>query len=108
VTAVGNDYGYAEIYARLVQAMGRKGDILIGISTSGNSPNIIKALETARTIGMVTVGMSGAGGGKMRALCDYLLDMPSTDTPRIQEAHILVGHIICQLVEEGMFGSGPR
>ena len=108
VTAVGNDYGYAEIYARLVQAMGRKGDILIGISTSGNSPNIIKALETARTIGMVTVGMSGAGGGKMRALCDYLLDMPSTDTPRIQEAHILVGHILCQLVEEGMFGSGPR
>jgi D-sedoheptulose 7-phosphate isomerase len=108
VTAVGNDYGYAEIYARLVQAMGRKGDILIGISTSGNSPNIVKALETARTIGMVTVGMSGAGGGNMRALCDYLLDMPSTDTPRIQEAHILVGHIICQLVEEGMFGSGPR
>ena len=104
VTAVGNDYGYAEIYARLVQAMGRKGDILIGISTSGNSPNIVKALETARTIGMVTVGMSGEGGGNMRALCDYLLDMPSTDTPRIQEAHILVGHILCQLVEEGMFG----
>ena len=104
VTAVGNDYGYGEIYARLVQAMGRKGDVLIGISTSGNSPNIVKALETARTIGMVTVGMSGAGGGKMRALCDYLLDMPSTDTPRIQEAHILVGHILCQLVEEGMFG----
>jgi D-sedoheptulose 7-phosphate isomerase len=64
----------------------------------------VKALETARTIGMVTVGMSGAGGGNMRALCDYLLDMPSTDTPRIQEAHILVGHILCQLVEEGMFG----
>ena len=104
VTAVGNDYGYGEIYARLVQAMGRKGDVLIGISTSGNSPNIVKALETARTIGMVTVGMSGAGGGKMRALCDYLLDMPSTDTPRIQEAHILVGHILCQLIEEGMFG----
>ena len=104
VTAVGNDYGYGEIYARLVQAMGRKGDVLIGISTSGNSPNIVKALETARTIGMVTVGMSGAGGGKMRPLCDHLLDMPSTDTPRIQEAHILVGHILCQLIEEGMFG----
>jgi len=104
VTAVGNDYGYEEIYARLVRAMGRRGDVLIGISTSGNSPNILRALEAARAAGMVTVGMTGAGGGKMRALCDYLLDMPSTDTPRIQEAHILAGHILCQLVEEGLFG----
>lgn len=104
VTAVGNDYGYEEIYARLVRAMGRRGDVLIGISTSGNSPNILRALEAARAVGMVTVGMTGAGGGKMRALCDYLLDMPSTDTPRIQEAHILAGHILCQLVEEGLFG----
>ena len=104
VTAVGNDYGYEEIYARLVRAMGRRGDVLIGISTSGNSPNILRALEAARAVGMVTVGMTGTGGGKMRALCDYLLDMPSTDTPRIQEAHILAGHILCQLVEEGLFG----
>lgn len=103
LTAVANDYSYDEVYSRLVRAKGRKGDILFGISTSGNSPNIVKAMQEARARGMITVGMTGATGGKMKDLSDYLLNMPSTDTPRIQEGHILVGHIICELVEKQFF-----
>ncbi|MFN4144714.1 MAG: SIS domain-containing protein [Runella sp.] len=103
MTAVGNDYSYEEVYARAVRGFGREGDVLVGISTSGNSPNIVKALEAARTQGMTTVGMTGETGGKMRELCDFLLNVPSTDTPRIQECHILLGHIICQIVEENLF-----
>lgn len=103
LTAVGNDYSYEEVFSRLVRAMGRTGDILIAISTSGNSKNVIKAIEQANKIGMVTVGLTGQKGGKMKDLCKYLIRVPSDDTPRIQEAHILVGHIICELVEFSLF-----
>lgn len=105
ITAVSNDYSFEEVYSRLVKAEGNKGDLLIGISTSGNSKNIIKALEAANEIGMITVGMTGASGGKMKNLCRYLINIPSTDTPRIQESHILIGHIICEIVEKELFGS---
>lgn len=103
LTAVANDYSYDEVFARLVKAKGRKGDILIGISTSGNSPNVIKAIEVANEIGMITVGLTGQTGGKMKGICKYLINVPSTDTPRIQEAHITIGHIICELVEKELF-----
>ncbi len=103
LTAVGNDYGYDHVYSRMVEAMGQEGDVLVGISTSGNSPNIIAALEVANRKGMITVGMTGETGGKMRELCQYLLNVPSTDTPRIQECHILMGHIMCEIVESNLF-----
>lgn len=103
LTAVANDYSYNEVYARIVKAKGRKGDILVGLSTSGNSANIIEAFKVAKEKGMLIVGFTGATGGKMKPLCDYLINIPSTDTPRIQECHITVGHIICQLVEEQLF-----
>lgn len=103
LTAVANDYSYDDIYSRLVDGTMEKGDVLIGISTSGNSPNIVKAFETARAKGIVTVGFTGAGGGKMKDLSDYLLNVPSTVTPRIQESHILLGHIICELTEAAIF-----
>ncbi|MBP7168427.1 MAG: D-sedoheptulose 7-phosphate isomerase [Bacteroidia bacterium] len=103
MTAVANDYSFDVVYSRMIKACGRKGDVLVGISTSGNSKNIIAALEEAKNAGMITVGMTGEGGGKMRSLCDYLLQSPSNDTPRIQETHILMGHIICQLIEEGLY-----
>lgn len=105
LTAVANDYSYDEVFSRLVKAKGRKGDILIGISTSGNSTNVIKAIEVANEIGMITVGMTGKPGGKMRNLCKYLINVPSTDTSRIQEAHIMIGHIICEIVEKELFGA---
>lgn len=103
LTAVANDYSYDEIYARMTRAMGREGDILIGISTSGNSGNVVRALEDARKIGMQTFGLTGQGGGKMLALCDEILRAPSDDTPRIQECHILIGHLLCELVEDSLF-----
>lgn len=106
VTAVANDYSYDEIYARMVRAAGRKGDVLIGMSTSGNSGNIIKALEAARTLGVRTIGMTGETGGKMRDLCDFLINIPSQDTPRIQECHMLLGHLMCELIEAAMFEDG--
>ncbi len=106
LTAVGNDYSFDDIYSRIVKAKGRKGDILFGISTSGNSKNIINALQQAQSQGMTTIGFSGKTGGKMKEYCDYIISVPSTDTPRIQEAHILVGHIICELVEERLFEKG--
>lgn len=105
LTAVANDYSYEEIFSRMVKAQGRNGDILIGISTSGNSKNVLKAIEEANKIGMITVGMTGAKGGKMKELCKYSICVPSDDTPRIQEAHILIGHIICELVESALFSS---
>ncbi len=104
LTAVANDYSYDVIYARLVEGIGLKGDILIGLSTSGNSKNIVQAFETAKEKGIITIGFTGAGGGKMKEVSDYLFNVPSNDTPRIQESHILLGHIICQLVEEKVFG----
>ena len=103
LTAVANDYSYDEVYSRLVSAKGRKGDVLIALSTSGNSPNILRALETANEADMITVGFTGESGGKMKELCRYLLNVPSSDTPRIQEAHILLGHILCEIVESNIF-----
>ena len=103
ITAVANDYSYDEIYARLIKAKGRKGDILIGISTSGNSENIIRAFREARSRGMLTVALTGKTGGKMKNEADILLNVPSDDTPRIQESHILIGHIICEIVEANLF-----
>lgn len=105
VTAVANDYTYDEIYSRYVNGVGKKGDVLIGISTSGNSENILRALKVAKSKGMVTVAMTGESGGKMKDVVDYLLNVPSTDTPRIQEAHIMLGHIFCQIVEEDLFAN---
>ena len=104
LTAVANDYSYDVIYARLLEGLAKPGDVLVGISTSGNSGNIVKAFEMAKSIGVVTVGFTGASGGKMKTLSDFLINIPSTTTPRIQESHILVGHIICELVEENIFG----
>jgi D-sedoheptulose 7-phosphate isomerase len=103
LTAVANDYSYDVIYARLVEGICAEGDILIGLSTSGNSKNIVQAFEVARRQKVVTIGFTGSSGGKMKELSDYLFNVPSSDTPRIQESHILVGHIICQLVEEMYF-----
>lgn len=102
-TAVANDYSYDVIYSRLTQAMGRKGDVLIGLSTSGNSTNVIKALEIANQIGMVTVAFTGETGGKMKDTAKYLINIPSKDTPRIQECHMILGHTICELVEIALF-----
>ena len=103
VTAVANDYSYDVVYARMVEAAGRSGDVLVAISTSGNSGNILAAIEKARAQGMKIIGMTGASGGKMADLCDVLLNVPSTDTPRIQESHILMGHILCQMTEQTLF-----
>jgi D-sedoheptulose 7-phosphate isomerase len=104
LTAIGNDYGYEQIFRRQLEANGRKGDVFIGISTSGNSANVLTALQRAQDLGMVTVGFTGQDGGEMRTYCDYCIQVPSRSTPRIQEAHILVGHIICGIVENAVFG----
>lgn len=103
LTAVANDYSYNMIYARLIEGIADAGDVLVGLSTSGNSENIIKAFEVARLKKMITIAFTGESGGKMKASSDYLVNIPSADTPRIQESHILIGHIICQLVEEKYF-----
>ena len=103
ITAVANDYGYDEIYSRMVQASGRAGDILIAISTSGNSTNVIKAIKKAKEIGIITIGLTGKKTGDMDSICDVIIKAPTNDTPRVQEMHILIGHIICQLIEEKMF-----
>lgn len=103
LTAVANDYGYDQVYARIIHGTGHPGDILIGLSTSGNSANIINAFDAAKEKGIITIAFTGLTGGQMKAQSNYLINIPSTDTPRIQESHILVGHIICQLVEEKLF-----
>ncbi len=103
LTAVANDYSYDEVYARLLKGMGREGDVLVGLSTSGNSNNIIRAFEVARELRITTVGLTGETGGKMAGLCDFMINIPSIDTPRIQESQIMVGHIICELVESTLF-----
>jgi D-sedoheptulose 7-phosphate isomerase len=103
VTAVANDYSYDEVYARMIRAMGRKGDILVAISTSGNSGNILRAIDVAQELGMIVVGMTGKTGGLMKDKCNFLLNPPSTDTPRVQESHIMIGHILCELVEAAVF-----
>lgn len=104
LTAVANDYSYDVIYSRLVEGICVEGDVLIGLSTSGNSKNILNAFAAAKEKGVITIGLTGESGGKMKDACDYLLNVPSSDTPRIQESHILIGHIICELVETKIFG----
>lgn len=103
LTAIGNDYGYERLFSRQVQALGREGDIFIGISTSGNSANVIAAFEEAKQLNLKTIGFTGLSGGKMANMCDITLRMPSSETPKIQEGHIAIGHIICGLVEAAMF-----
>ncbi len=103
VTAVANDYGYEEIYSRMVEAIGKNGDVLLALSTSGNSKNVLRAIDKANSQGLITIGFSGNDGGAMQNLCKYNLIIPSDNTARIQEAHILVGHIICKLIEQKMF-----
>jgi D-sedoheptulose 7-phosphate isomerase len=103
LTAVANDYSFEEIYSRLVEAKGKKFDVLIAISTSGNSPNVLKAMKKGIEKGMYIVALTGKTGGKMKTYCDSLINVPSTDTPRIQEAHILIGHLICEMVESNLF-----
>ena len=104
LTAVGNDYGYDYIFSRLLRGTAKRGDVLVGISTSGNSKNIVKAYETAKEMGVTIISLTGETGGIMKDFSDILLNVPSTDTPRIQESHIMIGHIICELVETDMFG----
>jgi D-sedoheptulose 7-phosphate isomerase len=105
ITAVANDYAYDVIFSREVDAFCKKGDVLVGISTSGNSANVLKAFETAKDKGVLTIAMTGESGGKMASISDILINIPSNDTPRIQESHITIGHIICQIVEEELFQS---
>lgn len=105
ITAVANDYAYDVIFSREVEAFCKEGDVLIGISTSGNSANVLKAFETAKGKGVLTIAMTGESGGKMASISDILINIPSNDTPRIQESHITIGHIICQIVEEELFQS---
>lgn len=103
LTAIGNDYGYERVFERQVQALGVRGDVFFGITTSGRSPNVLRALEQARAKGLVTVGMTGNRGGPIHDLCDHVLAVPSPDTPRIQEGHIVLAHTVCLIVEERMF-----
>jgi len=103
LTAVGNDYGYNKIFSRQIQANGQKGDIFIAISTSGNSKNIIKAIKQAKSQNIITIGLTNTNGGKMKDLCDYSISVPSTNTARVQESHIMIAHIICALVENKLF-----
>lgn len=103
LTAIANDYGFEHVYERLIKGNGKKGDVLVGLSTSGNSLNITKAFETAKKLDITTIAFTGENGGKLKEVADYILQIPSTDTPRIQEAHILIGHIICELIETEMF-----
>ncbi len=103
ITAVANDYSYDVIYSRILKGIGNEGDVLVGLSTSGNSKNIVKAFEMAREKRMTTIAFTGSTGGKLKQLADFLINIPSDDTPRIQESHITLGHIICQMVEEIYF-----
>lgn len=103
LTAVANDYSYDEIYSRIIKAVGKKGDVLVGLSTSGNSRNVINALIEAKKLGCTTIGFTGAGGGEMKQYCDILIEIPSKNTPRIQECHMIIGHSICELVEKELF-----
>jgi len=105
LTAIGNDYGFDLVFARQIEALGREGDILVGISTSGSSPNVVRAIEAAKARALWTAALTGASGGKLKDLADCTLRMPSDATPRIQECHILTGHLICEIVEEMMFGN---
>jgi D-sedoheptulose 7-phosphate isomerase len=103
LTAVGNDYGYDKLFSRQIQAIGRAGDIFMGYTTSGRSKNILNAFEEARIQGLVTIGLSGKNGGEIIELCDFLIEIPSQSTPKIQEGHLIVGHLVCGLVESAIF-----
>lgn len=103
MTAVSNDYGFESTYSRMLEAIGKKGDVLIALSTSGNSENVVNAVKMANSLGMLSVGMSGATGGEIKELCQHNIIIPSSNTARIQEAHIIVGHIFCQIIEEKLF-----
>ena len=105
LTAIGNDYGFDLVFARQLEALGKEGDVAVGISTSGNSPNVLRALEVAKSKSIYTVALTGASGGKMKDVADCTIRIPSDETPRIQECHILTGHIICEIAEEMLFGS---
>jgi len=104
LTAIGNDHGFSKLFARQIEALGNTGDVFVGISTSGNSPDIIEALKTCKEKHILTIGLTGLKGGLMKGMCDICICVPSEDTPRIQEVHILIGHIICSIVEEDLFG----
>ncbi len=106
LTAIGNDYGYDKVFSRQLEGMAQEGDLFIGISTSGNSQNIINAFESAKDRGVTTVALAGRDGGKMAAMADYAIIVPSNATPRIQESHILIGHILCDIIEKELFGGG--
>lgn len=103
LTAIGNDYGYEMLFSRQVQALGNRGDVFVGYSTSGKSPNVLRAFEEARAKGLICVGLTGNCGGPMQELCDFILEVPSADTPKIQEGHLVLGHILCGLVENALF-----
>lgn len=103
LTAVANDYSYDQIYSRMIKGSGKKGDVLFGISTSGNSANVINALNQAKNLGMITIALTGEGGGKMASIADICIKVPSNNTARIQEAHIMIGHIICEIIESELF-----
>jgi D-sedoheptulose 7-phosphate isomerase len=103
LTAVANDYSFDVVYERMIEARGKSGDVLVGISTSGNSKNVVLAMKKAQELGMITIGLTGESGGEMKNCSDILINVPSNDTPRIQECHIMIGHIICEIVEEKMF-----
>jgi D-sedoheptulose 7-phosphate isomerase len=104
LTAIGNDYGYEQSFARPLEAFARAGDVLVGLTTSGNSKNVLEAFRRARELGVTSIGLTGEGGGQLAELADILLDVPSRETPRIQECHILIGHCLCQAVEQALFG----
>jgi D-sedoheptulose 7-phosphate isomerase len=104
ITAIGNDYGYEYLFSRQIEANGVKGDAFLGISTSGNSKNIIEGVKKAKEKGLITIGLTGETGGEMKNLCDYIIKVPSSETPRIQESHILIGHIWCSMIEKAIFG----
>ena len=104
MTAIGNDYGYESLFSRQIQAVGNEGDIFIAYSTSGESPNILKAIEDAKINKLISIGMTGQTNGSMNKLCDFLIEIPSKDTPKIQEGHLVVGHIICGIIEQEIFG----
>jgi D-sedoheptulose 7-phosphate isomerase len=103
LTAIGNDYGYEQLFARQIQALGSAGDVFLGYSTSGQSPNIVRALKQAREKKLICVGLTGNRGGSMLEFCDYILEVPSADTPKIQEGHLVLGHTLCGLVENALF-----
>jgi len=108
LTAIGNDYSFAQVFVKQLEALGEAGDVAIGISTSGNSENVLKALKAAKEKGLITIGFTGKKGGRLKDLVDYCLHIPSDDTPRIQEGHITVGHIICEIVERELFGPDEK